>query len=96
VDVATQPQPPVRGDNTVEYRFLDASGHPVEGVVFTVRPWMPSHGHGSSITPTVEERGNGAYRVTHVYLFMDSTWELQATVTAPWQDAFTVTCEVRG
>jgi hypothetical protein len=51
--VAATPTPPTKGDNTWVLRIRDASGSPLpDAEVTDVRPFMPNHGHGSTIVPT--------------------------------------------
>jgi hypothetical protein len=81
IEVRSSPQPPVRGSDAVELRFLDASGTPVPGLTVGVMPWMPSHGHGTSVQPTVTESEPGVFVVTPLYLYMSGQWELRTTVS---------------
>ena len=96
IDVRSNPQPPVRGTNGLQFVIHDGNGQPLDGVQFTHRPWMPVHNHGTSITPTIVARGAGVYEVQNVYLYMDGTWELQTTFSAPMTDSFIVTCVIAG
>ena len=48
------PAPPAAGANEWEAQLVDASNAPLPDATITkVRLWMPSHGHGSGVTPTV-------------------------------------------
>jgi hypothetical protein len=83
VEIRTAPaQPPLRGDLDLQLRVLDANGAPVDDLALTVVPWMPTHGHGASVVPSVTPQGNGAYNVEHVDLFMPGRWLLQMTFGA--------------
>src|SRR5262249_41805523 len=70
VVVRTSPPPPVRGPNAVELTVTDDTGAPVDGLDVSVMPWMPAHGHGTSIQPTTTARGGGVYVATPVVLYM--------------------------
>ena len=82
VALRTAPQqPPQRGIDTLQYQVTDPSGAPVTGLVLTVVPWMPAHGHGTSVRPTVTETGDGLYEASNVVLFMQGRWELRTSIT---------------
>ncbi len=87
VAVRTSPsQPPPRGTCSVELTVTDAGGAPVDGLAVAVVPFMPSHGHGASVKPTVTPRGGGRYELTNVSLFMPGSWELRTTFTGKVED----------
>jgi nitrogen fixation protein FixH len=73
---------PIRGVNTIVYEIRDTDGQPVDGLGFSVVPWMPAMGHGASVTPSVTPRGGGVYDVSNVVLFMPGRWELRTTFSA--------------
>ena len=87
VAVRTSPQPPVKGVNAVQFRITDAAGVAVDGAGVVVVPWMPSHGHGTSVRPLVEAEGDGVYTITNVYLYMDGQWQLRSTLSLQAGDA---------
>jgi hypothetical protein len=95
VAVRTAPdQPPARGISSWELTVTDASGKPVDGLTVGAVPWMPAHGHGSSVEPTVTARGGGVYDVENVVLFMPGRWELRTTFAGPVSDSLTVDVDV--
>lgn len=95
IEVRTSPtQPPERGRASVEY-VVRADGDPVDGLDLDVLTWMPSMGHGASITPTVTPRGEGRYEITSVDLYMAGRWELRTTFSGPMTDEATVAFDVR-
>lgn len=61
--------------------MLDASGAARDGLELKITPWMPSHGHGTAVTPKVTPLGNGAYLVESLWLSMAGTWELHIEMT---------------
>ena len=86
IEVRTSPQPPSRGNDTVELTISNASdGTPVDGLTLDVQPWMPSMNHGTS-APTIAPEGNGKYLVSNVYLFMAGTWQLRTTISGAATD----------
>ena len=72
-------QPPPRGTCTVEFVVTDAAGAPKDGLDVTLVPWMPAHGHGASVKPTIVAKGNGRYVATNVDFFMPGQWELRTS-----------------
>jgi hypothetical protein len=79
--VDASPAPPAKGDNTWTLRLTDARGAPVDGATVTLVPFMPDHGHGSAVKPTVTFTGSdGKYGVSRVYLAMAGYWEITVTV----------------
>ncbi len=91
--VSSDPGPPLRGTNTWEVKLLDGSGQPVTGATITVTPYMPEHGHGSQVVPTVAADGD-QYEITNLYLFMPGLWKitLQATSGATTDTAAFTFC----
>jgi hypothetical protein len=79
-----QPAPPEKGINTWTVQLTDGSGNPVSEAAVSVTPWMPDHGHGSSIVPQVmPTKSAGTYQVTLLDLFMPGIWQVTFDVTSP-------------
>ena len=78
---------PARGFNTFSYLVVDKSGSPVDGLTFTVEPWMPDMNHGSPGTPAVAAYGDGLYQVSNVVFTMAGLWQLRTAVSAPTSDS---------
>jgi hypothetical protein len=85
-DAAAAPAEPYM--NYFTLRLLDASGQPVNGATvvlptdnqalgwnFSKDPWMPLHGHGDSIVPTVTNNGDGTYTLA-MHFFMAGLWQI--------------------
>ena len=89
IEVRPTPDPPVRGDNVVQLVITNAAGAPVDGLQLDAQPWMPAHGHGTSVIPTVTAQGGGQYQLDHVYLYMAGTWELRLAFTGTESDTAT-------
>jgi hypothetical protein len=83
VSVWTWPAPLSRGVDAVRFRVTDAAGTPVDGATLAATPWMPAHGHGPSVLPTVTGIGDGAYDADPVDLYMAGRWELRTRIDAP-------------
>ena len=77
------PAPPQKLSNALVLKVVDAGGAPVDGATLSVTPFMPDHGHGSSVKPTVMPMGGGVYAVSNVYLPMPGLWRLTVTVQMP-------------
>lgn len=77
------PAPPQKQSNALVLQVVDAAGKPVDGATVSVTPFMPDHGHGSSVKPTVMPMGGGVYDVSNVYLPMPGLWRLTVTVQMP-------------
>jgi hypothetical protein len=96
IEVRTSPdQPPSHGVLTVEFFVKNAGDSaPVDGLVMSAEPWMPSHGHGASVRPTVTPRGNGRYVLTNVDLYMPGSWQLRTAIAGPLSDRVDVPLDV--
>ena len=85
--VSATPAPPARGDNTWLLQ-LDTAAGPLSGATLRVSPFMPDHGHGTSIdvgiTPMTEP---GQYELSPVNLWMPALWDTTITVTSPMTDS---------
>jgi YtkA-like len=86
------PAPPAKLTNAMTLQLLDAGGLPLDGATLSVLPFMPDHGHGSAVTPTVTPKGGGVYAVANLYFPMPGLWRVTVTVqlpdTAPQDVAF--------
>jgi hypothetical protein len=87
--------------NVFTLKLMDSSGQPVKdatvtlptgdqalGWTFPKNPWMPLHGHGSSITPTITNNGDGTYSVS-TYFFMAGLWQMYLVAQTTGADAVT-------
>ncbi len=93
------PAPAAKGDNGWTVQIVDGKGAPLDGAKLTVKPFMPDHGHGSSIVPLVTATGSeGKYTVTRLNLFMPGIWQITVNVTssAKTTDAIVFTFCVAG
>jgi hypothetical protein len=79
IHVSSDPDPAIRGVNRIRYLINDPSGAPKDGLTVTVVPWMPSHGHGTSVKAVVRPLGSGLYEIDDVLFYMPGTWELRTT-----------------
>ncbi len=90
--VSSDPAPPARGTDTWALRVTDASGQPLPGLSLSVLPFMPDHGHGSSVTPQVTSNGGGSYTVANIYFFMPGVWRITFTSASPTDSAVFTFC----
>jgi hypothetical protein len=74
--LSAAPSPPALRTNSWTVKLTDASGAPVTGAALTVVPFMPDHGHGTSIVPQVTSGANGSYTIDPLYLFMPGVWRI--------------------
>ena len=53
----------------------------------TVTPFMPDHGHGTSVRAVVTAQPDGSFSVTPLYLFMAGVWRVTIAVGVGASDA---------
>jgi hypothetical protein len=80
--VSGDPAPPAKGTNAWVVRIEDASGAPMPSAPLSVTPFMPDHGHGTSIVATITPHGDGTYDVAPLYLFMPGVWRVTFAIAA--------------
>jgi hypothetical protein len=78
--VQADPSPPSKGTNVWSLRVTDASQNAVSGATIDVVPFMPDHGHGTSVTPVVTPAADGGYTISSLYLFMPGIWRVTINV----------------
>jgi|GEM_PF-1502292 len=81
IDVWWSPAQPIVGYDATQLAISDANGALVSGLVLTIVPWMPAHGHGASVAPTITETSPGTYVATPLDFFMAGEWELRTAIT---------------
>jgi len=83
--VDASPAPPTKGENAWTVEVTDGTGKPVTGATISLEPYMPDHGHGSSITPQIKPMPStpGQYQVTLIDLFMPGIWQNTFTIMPP-------------
>jgi hypothetical protein len=81
IGVWWSPAQPTVGYDAVQLSIADATGAPVTGLTLTIVPWMPAHGHGASVEPTVSEISPGLYVATPLDFFMAGSWELMTAIS---------------
>jgi hypothetical protein len=94
IEVRWSPATPVRGQNAAELTFLDGNGDVVDGLGVGVLPWMPAHGHGTSVEPDVTPAGPGVVVASRVYLYMPGAWQLRMTISGKVDDAAIATVQI--
>jgi len=82
--VSSAPAPPSRGDNDWVIRVLDAGGQPIAGAGVKVKPpFMPDHGHPTSVRVVVTEPSSGTYQAAPVNMWMPGLFEVTIEATPP-------------
>lgn len=77
------PAPPAKLTNAMTFQVLDGAGLPVDGASVSVVPFMPDHGHGSAVKPSVTPKGGGVYAVANLYYPMPGLWRVTVTIQVP-------------
>src|SRR5262252_9392073 len=54
----SDPAPPIKGTNTWKLKVVDGANQAVTGASLMVVPFMPDHGHGTSVVPAVAPNGD--------------------------------------
>jgi YtkA-like len=78
------PSPPEKVNDNTWTVTITSGGAPVTstGATITLLPWMPQHGHGSSVVPQIMPMSTpGMYQVTVLDFFMAGIWTNTFTVT---------------
>ena len=80
--LSSDPERPERGVNTwiIAVKANDESKEALTNCELTVVPFMPEHGHGSPMMPTVSELSAGQYEVNDIVFNMPGLWELEFQV----------------
>lgn len=94
IAVRWSPSVPLRGSDAAELTFLDVAGNPVDGLDVSIVPWMPAHGHGTSVQPGIMPTAPGVQVATPLYLFMSGEWQLRMTITGAMDDTAIATVEI--
>lgn len=85
--VSSVPAPPAEDDNSWRVQLLDASGNPLTAATVTkVQPFMPDHGHGTTVIPTIGDMdGESMVTVDDIDFRMPGVWTLTFTVETAGQ-----------
>ncbi len=94
VDVRWSPAVPVRGEDSAQLVFTDELGNGIDGLSVAVVPWMPAHGHGTSVQPIAASTDPGVVVATPIYLYMSGEWQLRMTMTGPLDDTAIATVQI--
>ena len=84
--LSSDPAPPARGTDTWKLSVANAAGQGLPNLTLQFvppDPFMPDHGHGSSVTPTIAANADGTYTISNLYLFMPGVWRLTLGATPP-------------
>ena len=85
--VSSVPAPPAEDDNSWRVQLLDASGNPLTAATVTkVQPFMPDHGHGTTVIPTIGDMdGESMVTVDAIDFSNPGVWTLTFTVETAGQ-----------
>jgi YtkA-like protein len=86
IDLRWSPLVPAKGIDAAELTFHDGAGNLVDGLTVTAVPWMPAHGHGTSVNPVMMSTGPGVQVATPVYFYMSGEWQLRVTIAGTTED----------
>jgi len=78
--LTSDPAPPARGNDTWTIKITDAQGNALSGLSASVLPFMPDHGHGTSVNASITANSDGTYTVTPLYFFMPGVWRISFSV----------------
>jgi hypothetical protein len=75
--LSANPEPPALGLNAWAIGLRDATGASLSSsALTTVKPWMPEHGHGPALAPTVTPADGGINMVGSLDFFMPGLWQV--------------------
>ena len=94
VGLRWSPSVPVRGENAAQLTFVDGLGQAIDGLSVDVVPWMPAHGHGTSVQPVTTATDPGVVVATPVYLYMSGEWQLRMTMSGALEDSAVATVQI--
>jgi hypothetical protein len=84
--LASVPAPPSRGSDAWTVKIVDANDVGQDGLLLAASPFMPDHGHPSTVKAVVTPLGGGEYSLTPLYLYMPGYWEVTITLRPPTGD----------
>jgi hypothetical protein len=88
----SSPAPPARGTDTWNIHVTDANGAALPSLTLNAKPFMPDHGHGPAVTPSVDNKGGGDYAATNLYFFMPGVWQVTFTAQGSTDSAVFTFC----
>jgi hypothetical protein len=74
--LSATPAPPALMSNSWTVKLTDATGTAITGATLSIVPFMPDHGHGTSIVAQVTSGADGSYTLDPLYLFMPGVWRI--------------------
>jgi hypothetical protein len=86
------PGPPAKGNDTWTLKVTDAAGQPQANLSLSVLPFMPDHGHGTSVSASITNNHDGTYTVAPLYFFMPGVWRITFSSASPADTAVFFFC----
>jgi hypothetical protein len=90
--VESVPGPPARGNDTWTIAVKNAASAAQSALALSVLPFMPDHGHGTSVNAQIKNTGDGTYSVAPLYFFMPGVWRVTFSVASPSDSAVFFFC----
>jgi len=83
---------PARGNDIWTMKVTDTSNQPQAALTMTVLPFMPDHGHGTSVDASITNNHDGTYTVSPLYFFMPGVWRVTFSTATPKDSAVFFFC----
>jgi hypothetical protein len=90
--VKSDPGPPAKGNDTWTLKVTNTSAQPQPNLGLSVLPFMPDHGHGTSVNASITDNHDGTYTVAPLYFFMPGVWRVTFTSSTPADSAVFFFC----
>ena len=88
----SNPAPPAKGNDTWTLKVTTTAGVAQPGLHMSVLPFMPDHGHGTSVNASITDNGDGTYTVAPLYFFMPGVWRITFSTATPSDSAVFFFC----
>jgi YtkA-like len=90
--VQSSPAPPAKGNDVWTLKVTNSSGAAQPNLGMSVLPFMPDHGHGTSVNASITDNKDGTYTVTPLYFFMPGVWRITFSTATPSDSAVFFFC----
>jgi hypothetical protein len=90
--LSSNPGPPAKGTDVWSLKVTNAAGQSQSNLNMSVLPFMPDHGHGTSIDAQITAGADGTYSVKPIYFFMPGVWRITFSTAAPSDTAVFFFC----
>ena len=90
--LSSNPGPPAKGNDTWIIKVTDTTSQPQPALNLSVLPFMPDHGHGTSVNASITNNHDGTYTVAPLYFFMPGVWRITFASASPADTAVFYFC----